>query len=119
MFSFPEEFSTSYKQEWVNLDPDICYHGKTVKEFYRGYSYTHRIDDIEYVKGRAVPTYDLMCWLDENCTDKYRLDYLSIEPKNEEFPELDEIIEPIYGVEYVFVAFKQKRDYIWFVMRWL
>lgn len=116
---FSKEFITKSKHEWIFDDPDIFFDARTVKNFYRGYPYVHRLDHIDYFQSKRLAVHDLMTWLDINCTDKYRLDYLSIEPENEEFPELDRIIQPMYGVEYMFLAFKEEKDYSWFKMRWL
>ena len=105
------------KQVWIFNDPDIFYDGKTVKEFYRGYPYIYRIEDLNIINNNAE-IYAIMCWLDMNCTSRYRLEHLTVELCGQQ-PELDPILPNSFGVEYVYIAFKEERDYIWFKMRWV
>jgi hypothetical protein len=55
-------------------------------------------------------------WCDENCKDKHRMDFHRA--MNAPGTAWEWHINELGGGDYIFAAFKNERDYTWFLMRW-
>jgi hypothetical protein len=101
-------------------DPDINWRATRVNDFYHGYPYVYCFENREhevYYWDLAVDgTYVVDNWCKENCKDKFRLDCHRVikypsTANRWEFNDLG-------GGDYIFAAFKNPKDYTWFVLRW-
>jgi hypothetical protein len=100
-------------------DPDYDLRATRIKDYYHGYPHIHRFDDHEHTiyfwdlgyDGRYV----INKWCKENLTDKFRVDYLRVlqDPYTQEWH-----INEIGGGDYIFIAFKNEQDFMWFKLRW-
>ena len=121
----------SYKEYNRKYDPDINPATSYIENWYSGYRYVYAFDNISH----TIYEYDtngwdydmrglreVIQWCDDNCKGKYRIDEIS-SIKTEEGVYL---ISPFcsYGWGYdnprhrFFAAFKDEKDYMWFILRW-
>lgn len=99
-------------------DPDVNYRGDTLEQFYHGYSKVHSFDDHNHF----VYFWDLGCdgsyvmnkWCRENCRDKFRMDYL----RGFKNPYGNWILNGIGDTDFITIAFKDERDFTWFMLKW-
>lgn len=116
-------YRAGYK-DWATYlhmtDPDIHWRATQIKNFYHGYNYVYCIEN------RNHTAYDwdvhtdgmwvMSQWCEDNCKDKYRFDF----HRAIKFPSTSNEweINEIGGGDYIFAAFKNERDFSWFMMRW-
>ena len=109
-----------------NNDPSITWHASRVKDFYCGYKYVYCFEDRKHYAYDLLYDYgpggirygndDIYDWMDQHATFTSRMDmHRAIKypsTANEwEFNDLG-------GGDYVFVAFKNEKDYMLFLLRW-
>jgi len=100
-------------------DPDYNLIACRVKDYYHGYPYIYRFDNREHTiyfwdlgyNGHYV----INKWCKENLKDKFRMDFLRVfqDSYTQEWH-----INEIGGDDYIFIAFKDERDMVWFTLRW-
>jgi hypothetical protein len=100
-------------------DPDFNMKASKIKDHYYGYPYVHCITDRDH----TIYFWDLgwdgwkviHTWCKEHCKDKFRIDFLRV--IKDSYTDEWEINE-IGGSDYIFIAFKDEIDMIWFKLRW-
>lgn len=115
----------SWKQYYHMYDPDVNYRANEVKLYYDGYPYVYQFDrnhqvydwDIWY-NGYGV----LSEWAADNCSGKVRFDALRVLPQQgislDGSSETVWFINELGGGDYIYVAFKNSRDYTMFLLKW-
>lgn len=101
-------------------DPDINWRATRVNDFYHGYPYAycfenHRHEVYHWDLG-IDGTHVLGNWCEDNCKDKFRFDFHRA--MNAPGTAWEWHINELGGGDYIFAAFKDPRDYTWFLMRW-
>lgn len=116
----------SWKQYHRRYDPDICYPAREVKSFYHGYQHVYCIPNDDQGHFAYTMTHDygpggigygyfkIMEWCEQNCQGKYRADFHRVLGANMNEYEFNDI----GGMDHLFFAFKDERDYIMFALRW-
>ena len=100
-------------------DPDYNMWATRVKDYYFGYPYVHCVTDRDH----TIYFWDLgWCgmiaihqWCKENCKDKFRIDFLQV-LKDSYTDEWE--VNGMGGGDYIFIAFKNESDMMWFKLRW-
>jgi hypothetical protein len=100
-------------------DPDYNIRATRIKDYYHGYPYVYRFDDRDHTiyfwdlgyDGRYV----INKWCQENLKDKFRFDFLRV--WKEHYTQEWEI-NSLGGGDYIFIAFKDEKDFMWFKLRW-
>ena len=109
---------TSWEQYNRTFDPDYNIRASRVKDYYHGYPFVHCFENhkhIVYEWGIHIDgIYWLSQWCNKHCKGKYRFDFQRIIKNWEDEWEVNEL----GGTDYIFVAFKEQRDYTWFMLRW-
>jgi hypothetical protein len=100
-------------------DPDYNIRATRIKDYYHGYPYVYHFDDHEHTVyfwdlGYAGH-YVINKWCHENLKDKFRFDFLRV--IQDSYTKEWEINE-LGGTDYIFIAFKDERDLMWFRLRW-
>jgi len=109
----------NWKQYFHDMDPDINKRTSTTKDFYGNYNYVYVIK--EYAANDIV---DMQDWCENNCVGKWRMDSHRVLPNNyfTQPNEVDDthnyIFNDIGGWDFMFFAFMDDTDYVWFVTRW-
>lgn len=119
----------SYKEYNRKYDPDIDPYASYIANRYSGYGYVHVFENPFHTIYQFETdgwNYDMrgirevIQWCDDNCKGKYRIDEI-LSVKTEEgfylivpFPVMSHI-NPQYRF---FAAFKDEKDYMWFLLRW-
>ncbi len=101
-------------------DPDISWCADDVKDFYHGYLYVHCFENTKsqlyYWDVHLDGIYIAQEWAAKNLTDKYRMDFHRVRDKS-----LDNsgswVRDELGGRDFIFAAFKNKKDYTMFVMK--
>ncbi len=95
-------------------DPDFFSRARYVKNAYRGYKFITKLPD-EYYGLREYSMKNIEKWCEENCKGKWRIDWFRgfYDPKFNDF-ELNEIS----GIDELYFAFQDERDYFLFKLRW-
>lgn len=110
----------NWKEYNYRFDPDIFKPATRIKDYYHGYPYFYCFEnqkhDVYYWDVAFDGIYVLSQWIDANCKGKYRFDFHRVmkEPATAYEWEINEL----GGSDFIFVAFKEERDYNWFVLRW-
>jgi hypothetical protein len=110
----------TWEQYNRQYDPDINWRATRVNDFYHGYPYVYCFENREhevYYWDLAVDgTYVVDNWCKENCKGKFRLDCHRVikYPSTSNRWEFNDL----GGGDYIFAAFKNPKDYTWFVLRW-
>jgi hypothetical protein len=110
----------SWEQYNYRFDPDIFKPASRIRDYYRGYPYfycfenhKHEVYDWDiHIDG----IYVLSKWCKKNCKDKFRFDFHRAMKAPATANEWE--INELGGGDYIFVAFKEQRDYTWFILRW-
>ena len=93
------------------VDPDHCSYATRIKDYYHGYPYIccfgHPIYDWEFLKIQEDTD-----WCKNNCRGKYRLDCHRVSKNDQDEWEMNEM----FGEDCYFVAFKEKTDYLYFLL---
>jgi hypothetical protein len=101
-------------------DPDINWRATRVNDFYHGYPYVYcfenRRHEVYHWDVHLDGIYVLSQWCKDNCKDKFRFDFHRA--MNAPGTAWQWHINELGGGDYIFVAFKNERDYTWFLMRW-
>jgi hypothetical protein len=100
-------------------DPDYNPRASKIKDYYHGYPCVYCFDD----RNHTVYFYDIWYhgdlvinkWCKENLKDKFRIDFLRV-LRNDYTNEWE--VNEIGGGDYIFIAFKNERDMMWFKLRW-
>jgi hypothetical protein len=107
-------------------DPDVVYCSDRVKDFYRGYKFVHCIEnrnhyayDLIYDYGPGGIKYgesDIYDWMDKKPRFKSRMDMHRVI----KYPSTSNewTFNDMGGGDYIFVAFKDEKDYMMFLLRW-
>jgi hypothetical protein len=116
----------TWEQYNYRFDPDVVKPATRVKDYYHGYPYFYCFENHKHDVYHWDVGYDgmyiLSQWIDANCKGKYRFDFLRVfqqTPIGLNGAESSEWhINELGGGDYIFVAFKEHRDYTWFMLRW-
>jgi|688.fasta_scaffold1452166_1 hypothetical protein len=107
-------------------DPDRNIRCTRVKDYYHGYPYWHVFERSNHYcykllydygpGGHRCGYHDIIDWCEENAKGKHRTDFLRVikYPSTGNEWEINEFV----GGDHIFVAFKEERDYLMFVLRW-
>lgn len=110
----------TWKQYHYRNDPDVFYPATRIKDYYHGYPYVYcfenRQHEVYYWDLGIDGTYIVGNWCEENCKDKFRLDFHRA--MNAPGTAWEWHINELGGGDYIFAAFKDPKDYTWFLMRW-
>lgn len=116
----------NWQQYHRQFDPDYDIRASRVKDYYHGYPYWHVFErhghycyQLLYDYGPGGHRYgyhDIIDWCQANCKNKHRTDFLRViqAPSTNNQWEINEI----GGGDYIFVAFKDERDFVLFTLRW-
>jgi len=111
------------------FDPDINKWAQTTKTFYMNYPYIYVFKDATSEAFSGYPDWtdgyeNLKQWCNSNCVGKWRSDIHRVlpsnfftDPHNVDSSE-DYSMNDIGGYDFIFFAFMEDADYIWFVTRW-
>lgn len=115
----------NWKQYYHRYDSDVNHRATEIKQYFCGYEFVYRFDhghqvydwDIWYSGWGAV--YD---WAVDNCRGKFRFDALRVMPQNgiglDGKAETVWFINELGGGDYIYVAFKDPKDYTMFLLKW-
>lgn len=116
----------NWRQYNHRYDPDYNYRANRIVDYYHGYPYVYCFENRDHFAyqllydygpgGVRYGYYDIIEWCEKNLTDKFRMDYhRAIKAPNTAYQwEINEL----GGGDYIFAAFKNQQDYIWFMLRW-
>ncbi len=116
----------TWKEYNRKFDKDIFHKAVCVKDFYHGYPYVYCFEnhnhDVYYWDVGMDGIYVLSEWIDANCNGKYRFDFHRVFKQTgiglNGTCEEDWFFNELGGGDYIFVAFKEQRDFAWFMLRW-
>jgi hypothetical protein len=110
----------TWKQYHYRNDPDVFYPATRIKDYYRGYPYVYCIEnrdhEVYYWDLGLDGTFTVSKWCEENCKGKFRLDFHRA--MNTPGTAYQWEINELGGGDYIFVAFKDPKDYTWFLIKW-
>ena len=99
-------------------DPDISWRASRIVDFYHGYPYVYCIENrnhLAYYWDLGLDgSWRLHQWCEKNCKDKFRFDGHRVLKNYWGEWEVNEI----GGGDYMFAAFKNERDFNWFMLKW-
>ena len=107
-------------------DPDVVYYASRIKEFYQGYKFVHCIENRNHYAYELLYDYgpggirygndDMYDWLDEKARFKSRMDMHRVI----KYPSTanEWTFNDMGGGDYIFVAFKDEKDYMMILLRW-
>lgn len=120
-------------QTWAEynhkFDSDINKMSDRIKAYYMNYPYVYVINPGTSAVFTSHSNWEdaymeLKLWCDTNVNGKWRNDIHRVlpsnyftDPRNADRPD-DYIMNDIGGYDFVFFAFMNEADYIWFVTRW-
>lgn len=118
----------SWEQYHRVHDIDINIRARSANEFYTGYpfvycveSHSHYAYQLLYDYGPGGSRYgsnEMKSWCDKHCKEKFRVDiHRAIKALVNGYKHDWEFNE-LGGGDYFFFAFKNEKDYNWFLMRW-
>jgi hypothetical protein len=106
-------------------DPDVDQRAHRVEDFYCGYPYVYCFEDrghhayqliYDHGPGGYKDAIDTISeWCKHTCKDKTRIDFHRV---SKESWDTRWVVNELGGGDYIFVAFKSERDYLWFLMKW-
>jgi hypothetical protein len=107
-------------------DPNILWRATRVKDFYGGYKYVYCFEDRSHYAYELVYDYgpggirygndDIYDWLDQHATFTSRMDMHRVIRYPSTSMEWE--FNDLGGGDYIFVAFKNEKDYMMFLLRW-
>ena len=107
----------SWAQYNRQYDPDINWRATRVNDFYHGYPYVYCFEnhrhEVYHWDVHIDGTYVIDNWCDDNCKGKHRMDFHRVIKYHNQWEFND-----LGGGDYIFAAFKNERDFNWFLMRW-
>ena len=113
-----------------NRDPYVCRFANSVDVFYKtdyedGYKFVYVIEDHHHHAYKTLYNYgpggtrygyqDIQDWCEKNCRFRHRADIHRVWKGQH---DTDYKFNDIGGLDYVFFAFMDERDYILFLLRW-
>lgn len=109
-----------WRQYHYIYDPDVERRCSRIQDFYKGYPYWYVFENREHQIYWWDMAYDgsreIVEWCEQHCKDKFRFDAHRVmkAPATAWQWEMNEL----GGGDYYFAAFKNERDFNWFVLRW-
>jgi hypothetical protein len=107
-------------------DPNILWRATRVKDFYGGYKYVYCFEDRSHYAYELLYDYgpggirygndDIYDWLDQHATFTSRMDMHRVIRYPSTSMEWE--FNDLGGGDYIFVAFKNEKDYMMFLLRW-
>jgi hypothetical protein len=101
-------------------DPDIVWRATEIRNFYQGYPYVYCFEnhrhEVYHWDVHIDGTYVVGNWCDENCKDKYRMDFHRVMRAPSTGNEWH--INELGGGDYIFAAFKDPEDFFIFQLKW-
>ena len=104
-------------------DSDYNARATTLRDFYHGYPYWHVFDNYDHFCYETLADYGpggvffglhrMLAWCKDNTKHKFRIDGLRLFKIQNEWH-----INEIGGEDMMVFAFKDERDYAWFMLRW-
>jgi hypothetical protein len=123
VWQFNREFKksgyTSAQAYLKTIDSDVCYRATTISTFYSGYPYVFRMEN--YPEPFNLHLENINQWGNEYCKDKWRMDWHRIDcyfDLDGNIYSISEDFNDFFGSDFMFVAFKNERDYNWFLLKW-
>lgn len=107
-------------------DPDVFNRASRIKDFYHGYRYVYCFENRAHFAYELLYDYgpggyrygyhDIVDWCKKNIKTKHRTDVHRAmkEPSTAYQWEINEL----GGGDYLFFAFKDEKDFNWFLLRW-
>jgi hypothetical protein len=111
---------SNWKDYNYKYDTDVCKHATRLNDYYVGYPFVHCFENRKHIVYEWDVHIDGIWWIsqwcDKYCKGKYRFDFhRAIKyPSTANQWEINEM----GGGDYIFVAFKEERDYTWFMLKW-
>ena len=109
-----------WKQYHYRYDPDIDRRCSRIRDFYKGYPYWYMFENHRHQIYWWDLGYDgskeIMEWCEQNCKDKFRFDGHRV--MNAPATGYEWEMNELGGGDYYFAAFKNERDFNWFLLRW-
>ena len=107
-------------------DPDVFHRATRIKDYYHGYPYVYCFEnhqhDVYHWDVHIDGIYMLEQWIASQGMGKHRFDWHRVyrqTPIGLDGPEEPEWwINELGGGDYIFVAFKEPKDFTWFLLRW-
>lgn len=108
-------------------DPDILHRATRIRDYYHGYPYVYCVENSNHYAYQLLHDYgpggyrygydEIVDWCKEHIKYKHRTDCHRVfrAPSTANEWEINEI----GGLDYLFFAFQDERDYNWFMLRWL
>jgi hypothetical protein len=116
----------SWEQYRRNNDPGITWRASRVKDFYRGYKYVYCFEDRKHYAYELLYDYgpggirygndDMYDWMDKHAKFTSRMDIHRVIRYPSTGMEWE--FNDLGGGDYVFVGFKNEKDYMMFLLRW-
>lgn len=120
----------TWRQYNRDNDTDIIRYATLVSQFYHGYPYHVKFEEVPYsITDWMKWVKDMWDWCDKNCSDKFRYDIHRVirerglihNQYNDTmiWSEIDDYsMNDVGGHDILFFAFKNEKDYTWFKLRW-
>jgi hypothetical protein len=116
----------TWQEYHYRFDPDRDIRCSRVKDYYHGYPYWYVFERSEHYcykllydlgpGGFRYGYHDIIDWCQDNVKGKHRIDFLRV--INVPATAYQWEINELGGGDHIFVAFKEEKDYLWFLMRW-
>lgn len=106
----------NWKQYHRKYDSDFFASARYVKNAYRGYKFVAKLPEEFYVFPMYLDTtVDVEKWCEENCQGKFRGDWFRCiyDPKYDDYE-----VNEMGGMDELFYAFQEEKDYMWFKLVW-
>lgn len=101
-------------------DPDYNTRASKIKDVYYGYPYVHCFENRNHCiydwDIHIDGTYIITKWCEENLKNKFRFDFQRVFRASSTDNEWE--LNEIGGGDYIFVAFKDQKDYTYFLLKW-
>ena len=114
----------NWRQYKHNRDPDIQLHANYVQHFYKGYPYVYAIKDYSHYAFQWIHDFgpggqwfgydEMTMWCEEKIRWNYRRDIHRVIENASGLVEFNDI----GGHDVIYFAFKNEKDFTYFLMRW-
>lgn len=101
----------SVKTYLKSIDPSVNKRGSNVYQWYCGYKHYTRVERPDLY----VQVDHIIAWCEKNCKGVWRYDWLRVGDVSQIETE---VIDHIFGADYMYFAFKNSTDYNWFNLKW-
>lgn len=112
----------TWEQYNRKYDSDCDKFAQTPRQYFKGYSRVYAMTDLTHSMYFSDIAYDgyyvINKWLKQNCTGKHRIDILRVVYDSDHSSVGDMYINEIGGRDFYFIAFKDEKDYLLFLLRW-